>query len=197
MNNVFPIQFAFIFWAIFLPTMGMCQYVPADTAKTISPSIENPQNQEDESTGFDSKRLVPGGNFAFNFGNPSFVDVSPSIGYLFTDQLLGGIGATYTYLKSNGFSFSFYGGRVFGRHKLFDNVFANAEMDFLNVPDNLLGNGRDGERRWLVSPLIGAGYVIPFGSRGGLQATLLYNLNYQQLYSPYSSGLIWRIGFFL
>lgn len=145
--------------------------------------------------GFDTDRLVPGGNFALSFGNPSFVDISPRLGYMVNEKVMVGLGVTYMNFKSSFVNFNFYGAQIFSRIQLFENFYGNAEVDFLNVPD-LYGN-LDNGRRWLVSPLIGGSYVVPFGKRGGIQATLLYNLNYQQAYSPFPSPVVWRLGFFL
>jgi hypothetical protein len=80
-----------------------------------------------------------------------------------------------------------------------NDIYANAEIDFLNAPYFSATNNSTVEtpRKWTANPLLGASYVVPFGRRGGVQATLLYNLNYQEDYSPYSSAWIWRIGFFL
>lgn len=170
------------------------QYVDEPGQKkssTVDVRSENTGN----SAGFDPDRLVPGGNFAINFGNPFFIDISPRLGYLVTDKLLLGLGGTYMSFSSTFGKANFFGGQAFSRFQVMDNFFANAELDFLNVPD-LYGN-LDGGRKWLVSPLIGGSYVVPFGKRGGIQATLLYNLNYQNAYSPYASPIIWRMGFFL
>jgi len=180
------------------------QYVPEPEPKRDTTIYVNSQSkvqpeEEIRATSFNEK-IVPGGNFALSFGNPYYVDVSPSLGYMVTEDLLLGIGGTYiatggTNVYGNKYQFNFYGGRVLGRQKLFNNFFANAELDLLNVPYFL--NPNETLRKWLLSPLIGASYVMPFGKRGGIQATLLYNLNYQQAYSPFPSALVWRLGFFL
>lgn len=175
------------------------QYVEEKEAKKDTTIYVKSKRGMDDSPsgggGFDKKKLVPGGNFALSFGNPFFVDISPRLGYLVTEEIMLGLGATYINYKINSYSFNFYGGQAFGRVKVYENIYGNAEMDFLNVP--VYYNSGENNRRWLVSPLIGASYVVPFDSRGGIQASVLYNLNYQQAYSPYASPVIWRIGFFL
>lgn len=180
------------------------QYVPekkADTTIFVSkPPKTKIASESSGSEGFDKSRIVPGGNFALSFGNPYWIDLSPTVGYLVSDKTLLGVGATYMASGGNYFgykySFQYYGGRTFVRRQLMENIYGNAELDFLNVP-YFTGKGNESLRRWLVSPLVGASYVVPFGRRGGLQVSLLYNLNYQQAYSPFPSPLIWRVGFFL
>jgi len=181
------------------------QYVPEpnqikDTTIYVA-STQKETIRSERKSGFDKEKLVPGGNFALSFGNPYYVDISPSLGYMVTEGLLLGVGATYiasggTSVYGYKYSFNFYGGRLLGRQKLFENFFANAELDFLNVP-YFYNTNNETLRKWLVSPLIGGSYVMPFGKRGGIQATLLYNLNFQQAFSPFPSPLVWRLGFFL
>lgn len=184
---------------------AMAQYVPEDTVKKDTtiyvPSKKGSVEEPGSPSGFDPDKLVPGGNFAANFGNPYYVDLSPMLGYMITPKLMLGVGATYiatggTYYNIK-YSNSYYGGRILGRHRIMDNFFANAELDFLNVPYFVNDTTTIQLRKWLVSPLIGASYVVPFGKRGGMQITALYNLNYQQRYSPYNNALLFRIGFFL
>jgi hypothetical protein len=152
--------------------------------------------KESKPAGSFRDRLVPGGNFGFNIGNTWFIDLSPSLGYQVNDRLVSGAGISYvaygTKVMNVNLKWERYGGMVFGRYRLLDAIFANAEMEMLNVEDETLG-----KRVWIVNPLVGASYIMPFGKRGGLQASLLYNLNYNPALSPYPSPVIWRLGFFL
>lgn len=191
-------------WFLF-GQQALAQYVPEDSVKKDTtiyvPSSKRSADEPQSSSGFDTDKLVPGGNFAASFGNPYYVDISPMLGYMVTPKFMLGLGATYiatggTYFNIK-YSNTYYGGRILGRHRIKENFFANAELDFLNVPYFLSDTTTQRLRKWLVSPLIGASYVVPFGTRGGVQITALYNLNYQQRYSPYNSALLFRIGFFL
>jgi hypothetical protein len=171
----------------------MAQYVPED-------STSKEKGETEKKSGFDVSRLVPGGNMALGFGNPYFFDFSPSLGYLFTDDLLAGAGLTYLSwgysLGGSKFTRSYYGARILARYQVKEPLFANVELEGLNAPYDPTGYGEE-QRVWTFNPMVGASYVVPFGRRGGIQATLLYNLNYKEAYSPYSSALVWRIGFFL
>lgn len=182
----------------------MAQYVPEDTVKRDTIRVPPPARTENRESkgGFDTEKLVPGGNFSLSLGNPYYIDISPALGYRLTDDLVAGLGITYIAAGGtvNNFKYrvNYYGGRVFGRQRILESVFANAELDFLNVPYFLAsGNTQTELRKWLVSPLVGASYILPMGRRGGIMISLLYNLNYQQQYSPYNSALIYRMGFFL
>jgi hypothetical protein len=195
-----------VFLLLVLHTGVYAQYVPEDTVRkdtTFLPPAPKAQTPlpSDGRPAFDTDNLVPGGNLALSFGNPYYIDVSPMLGYQVTKDLMLGLGATYIATGGTYYTFTYrntyYGGRVLGRQRIMDNLFANAELDFLNVPYFVNTTSNDQLRKWLLSPLVGGSYVIPFGQRGGVQITLLYNLNYQQQYSPYPSALMYRMGFFL
>lgn len=166
------------------------QYV-RDSSKAAVPEKTEPVPEADF-----RQKLVPGGNFGLSLGNPWFVDLSPNLGYQVNDRLVSGAGLSYvaygTRIGNVRFRWERYGGMLFSRYRLFDSFFANAEMEMLNVEDEFLL-----KRVWIVNPLVGASYIMPFGKRGGLQASLLYNLNYNENLSPFPSPLIWRLGFFL
>jgi hypothetical protein len=176
--------------AILLFSEVQAQYV-RDTTQAALPENNRPSFDEDF-----SQKLVPGGNFALSLGNPWYLDLSPNLGYQVNDRLVSGAGLSYVaYGVRFGnvkFRWDRYGGMLFSRYRLFDSFFANAELEMLNVEDEDIG-----KRVWIVNPLVGASYIMPFGRRGGLQVSLLYNLNYNENLSPFPSPLIWRIGFFL
>lgn len=173
----------------------LAQYVQEDSSKAQkeSPTEKRPR-------GFDKTKLVPGGNLAMSFGNPYFVDLSPYLGYLVSEKMMLGLGATYlaygVTINGTRYTRDWYGGRLLGRYRIDDSFFLNAELEQLNAPNNTNFSNQE-DRKWVFSPYVGASYVLPFGRRGGVQATLLYNLNYQENYSPWNNALVWRIGFFL
>src|SRR5687768_12934957 len=67
---------------------------------------EQQSDEETEETGTQDsskwrnfvKKLTFGGNFGAQFGQVTFVDVSPLVGYRATDKLTVGIGGTYNFL---------------------------------------------------------------------------------------------------
>jgi|GEM_PF-658647 hypothetical protein len=169
---------------------AQAQYV-RDSSQAAVPDKTDPVPETDF-----SQKLVPGGNFGLSLGNPWFLDLSPNLGYQVNERLVSGAGLSYvaygTRIGNVRFRWERYGGMLFSRYRLFDSFFANAELEMLNVEDEEIG-----KRVWMVNPLVGGSYIMPFGKRGGLQASLLYNLNYNPSLSPYPYPFFWRIGFFL
>ncbi|WP_373495557.1 hypothetical protein [Aquiflexum sp.] len=144
-------------------------------------------------------RLFFGGNFALQFGTITFIDVSPLAGVMITNRFSSGVGMTYQYFNDRRFiggNNSIYGGRIFSRYNIFPNIFAHAEYESLNL-DAYNRITERFERIWVPGLLIGGGYFIPFGDRGGTNITLLYNVLHDNFRSPYNSPLIIRFGFML
>lgn len=144
-------------------------------------------------------RLYYGGNFGFQFGTVTLIDVSPLVGAMITDRLSGGVGATYQYYDDNRFqgaSGSSYGGRLFGRYNVLPNIFVYSEFEKINWNAYSLVNERF-QRTWTNAFFIGAGYFAPFGSRGGANFTFLYNLLHDNRFSYYSEPYVIRVGFVL
>ncbi len=144
-------------------------------------------------------RLYYGGNFGFQFGTVTLIDVSPLVGVMITDRLSGGVGATYQYYDDNRFqgaSGSSYGGRLFGRYNVLPNIFAYSEFEKINWNAYSLVNERF-QRTWTNAFFVGAGYFAPFGSRGGANFTFLYNLLHDNRFSYYSEPYVIRVGFVL
>jgi hypothetical protein len=180
-----------IFTAFLFAGNLQAQYVRDSTVTNTSSTSEN-------SSGSTGNKLVPGGNFGFGLGNQWFIDLSPSLGYQLKPGMVAGAGIVYNAYGGSFFGkkyrFQRYGGMLFARHRIYEQFFASTELEMLNVPDEY---SPVQQRVWIFSPLAGLSYVMPFQNRGGLQISLLYNLNHKPDLSPYPSPLVWRIGFFL
>lgn len=147
-------------------------------------------------------RFFLGGNLGLQFGNLTFVDLSPLVGYKITEKLHAGIGATYIYYKYKDaylkYETNIYGGRVFGRYYPLENLFAHAEYEVLNmeVPETVNFPGTTSTqyvRDNINSLLVGGGYALPIGGSSSVIMMLLFNV-IEEEYSPYQNPII-RIGF--
>ncbi|MBN8702718.1 MAG: hypothetical protein J0M08_06620 [Bacteroidetes bacterium] len=140
---------------------------------------------------FDFSKFFIGGNMGMQFGTVTFIDASPAIGYKLTEKLLAGIGGTYIYMRDNNYSYTnkIYGGRVFGRYLILENIFAHAEYESLNGQWDFYTNRRYN----LESVLVGGGYRQRVGANAFMNLMALWNVNDSEL-SPYQNPII-RVGF--
>lgn len=153
------------------------------------------ENDSDKSRFLD--KIYIGGNFGLQLGTYTYIDVSPLIGYRFTDRFSAGPGITYRYFKVRGYeSSSIYGGRFFARHTIGRQFFAHTEYENLNT-EVVDFTGRELAREWVPGFFIGGGIIQPLGRRGAVVIYGLYNLLYDNLRSPYPRPWIINVGFTL
>lgn len=155
---------------------------------------------EDDSDFWD--RVYIGGNLGLQFGSITSVEVSPLAGYRFSNTFSAGFGVTYQYFKAdyvNGFGqkidyeTNIYGGRLFARKNVTQQIFAHAEYESLNLEFyNPLADQK--LRQWVPALFIGGGLFQPVGSRAGFNVMVLYNVMHDDLKSPYNSPLVVRAG---
>jgi hypothetical protein len=138
-------------------------------------------------------KLFTGGNLGAQFGNITFIDVSPLLGYKVTDKIGVGIGATYQYYHYHDRLYDLetnvYGGRVFGRYLFTDYLFGHLEYEYLNL------EAFDFNRRRVdvESLLAGGGYIQRISDHAAVVAMILYNFT-ESVYTPYTNPII-RVGF--
>jgi hypothetical protein len=136
--------------------------------------------------------VFTGGNLGLQFGTVTFIDVSPLIGYRFTNKISAGVGVTYQYYhyrdKLYDFETNVYGGKVFGRYNFTDYLFGHVEYEYLNL------EAYDYQRRRVDvgSLLAGGGYIQRIGQNSGIVAMILYNFT-ESVYTPYQNPII-RVG---
>lgn len=136
-----------------------------------------------------TEKVFFGGNLGGWFGTITYIDISPLVGYRFSEKFNAGIGATYLYYSDSDINYSthIYGGRAFGRYFIIENLFAHAEYEILN------GEWLVGQRSDLHSVFVGGGYSQRIGRNSFFNLTVLWNLNDSSL-SPYRNP-IFRMGF--
>ncbi len=143
-------------------------------------------------------RLYFGGGMGFSVGsNVSSVTASPLVGYMITDRLSAGLGFTYQYIgfRNVDISASNYGGRVFGRFNITQELFLYNEYEYLNFEIIDLLNRDNNERQGFSSYLAGLGYAVPIGRVAALYAIGLYNFSWNEnKASPYDSPWVFRAG---
>jgi hypothetical protein len=145
-------------------------------------------------------RVYFGGNFGLNFGtNFTVVELSPLMGYKLTEQLSVGLGGTYIYFKEKipqyNFTYetSIYGGNIFARYFIFENVFLHAETGALNLDVPQPFYPYTLHREWVQTMPVGGGYRSMIGDNSSFMIMILYDL-IEDPNSPYQNP-IFRVGF--
>jgi hypothetical protein len=162
----------------------------------------------------EGNRWVFGGDFGIMLGSYTYINLSPTVGYRFTNRFTSGVGITYLYLKEElsyvyaggvttyTHSANIYGGKVFASYALLTGlaeklsfsigeVFLYSEYEPLNVDKYEFDNGlyQKNGRIWAHGALVGGGVSLPMGRRSAVRLMYLYNLN-ESLYSPYQNPII-------
>ena len=110
-----------------------------------------------------------------------------------------GTGATYMYYKIKMYGetteANIYGGRLFARYLITNDIFAYIEYESLNTPNfNIYPNY---PREWANSFFVGGGYLMRFSNKGGIMIMALYNLAWTPVHLIYSSPWNFRLGFMI
>lgn len=133
------------------------------------------------------------------FGNPTMINISPMIGYRLTDRLISGVGISYMYYRYRTSTYqnssSLYGGRIYSRYYVVNNIFLHGEIETLSF-SYIDPFTYEQSRYWFTTPMLGGGYTTN-GIRGGAMVSALYAFRSDDPRSPYYlSPLVLRIGFF-
>ncbi|GAB1403364.1 MAG: hypothetical protein PHX54_03525 [Lentimicrobiaceae bacterium] len=154
-------------------------------------------------------RLIVGGSIGFQFGDMTLIDLAPTLGYLITPKFETGIGATYKYFRIKDYFYDYttgiqydlksniYGGSLYTRYAILDNLFAHIEYERLlyTFTDIYLvsGNITKSQTEAVVNSFfVGGGYRQLISGRSYLYIMGLWNLIDDPL-SPYSNPII-RMG---
>lgn len=166
MNRILVFLFLFLSIASFAQT-DEDAYVYGDN---------NSSSQNNTSNGkFDWSRLTVGGGLGATFGDITYFEISPTVGYYFTDNILAGVGGTYIYYSDNVYNYktNMYGGNVFTQYFFNDlPVLAHAETALMNY----YSFSRE-KRITSTAVLLGGGLRQDFGGRSFLSILVLWDIN--------------------
>jgi len=146
-----------------------------------------------------SSRLAFGGYLGLSFGDITYVEIAPLVGYRVTDNFTAGLGLRYIYYKDNFYNYesNIYGGTIFGRYNIFRGLFVEADfeannLEALTVVDPI-NQVYTLDRQWIPSLLLGGGYSSAIGNSAGFYISILYDV-IQDPNSPYYRQPIIRAG---
>ena len=77
--------------------------------------------------GFQLDKVVVGGNLGAQFGDLTYIEVSPTVGYKLTEKWLAGVGARYIYVKPRLLqSSNIIGGAIFQQYAILEQAVLHA-----------------------------------------------------------------------
>jgi hypothetical protein len=169
------------------------------TKITVAQQREIPRNNNVLKNKFVLKdRLVFGGGLTLNFGSVIAIGAAPTVGLKITDKWMAGVGVNYLYYNDKFYNYStnIYGGNVFTRYKVLENLFAHVEYAITNweVPVQISNNTYTVERRNIPAFYVGGGYSQPLGRNSNFVVIALYDLLYDPLTSYAGRPFEFRAG---
>ena len=144
-----------------------------------------------------TNRLITGGGIGLQFGDYTYVQITPILGYRVTDKFHAGIGLNYTYYKYNDkyynykYETSIYGGSIWTRYFIIENLFAEATYEVLNM--DVPGPNNELVRDNIPVLMVGGGYAQSIGGQSMLLLRVLWDV-IEDPYSPYANP-IFSVGF--
>jgi hypothetical protein len=158
--------------------------------------------------GMDPSPWMFGGNLGFTFGDYTFVNASPMIGYRFSSYIAAGfnINAQYASRKftspvdgstTQRNNYSILGGGIFARVYPIEQFFIQAqpEINRISFKNTYYTSNQNYSKGSYMAPslLMGAGYVQPVSSRAAVTFMVLYDV-LQDPNSPYLNRPIFSGG---
>lgn len=179
------IYYAFIYCAFYLPINVSGQNFE-NKEESEPKTIEKPK----KSPFFKKENVFVGGGLGGGFGNGSgMIQVSPLVGYNFTESFQTAFKISYTYIygtegiTAQRYSDNIIAASLINRYVIWKGVFVQVEPEIMNRKDyytqtNALGVDELMSKRINVFNLyVGGGAYLDFSSNSGGFILLLYNLN--------------------
>jgi hypothetical protein len=180
--TVFIFCFSFVF--------SQAQVDSVYTGKPVEGKRKNRDNEW-------MKHLTWGGNFQAWVGNPTFLFLSPTVGYVPVKNLHVGLGmiysySSYNYIAGGKYSMSVFGGHSYIRYIIAESYFLQTEFDKLYQPDYYATDPHS--RIWINYLMVGGGFRQRISDKAALTTSIMYNLT-PHVFSIYPSRLILQFGF--
>jgi hypothetical protein len=141
------------------------------------------------------ENVVWGGNVQLRVGNPTFILLSPSVGYMPFKKFIVGVGGIYNYVSLRSYygdySQSIFGTHTFARYTVGSGFFLQAQYDRLLQPDHMSPEPND--KAWVDYLMIGGGFIQSVNDKLALTTSIMYNIHHNPL-SIYPSRLIIQFG---
>jgi len=157
----------------------------------LLPCMAPAQAKENTIPGSWMDKVGIGGNLGLNFGNITYVEISPIAGYRINQFLMPGIGVSYRYYNDRFYNYSLnmWGGSVWARAYILPMVFAYGEHEELYA--EFYPYTHPGEKSFLGTNFVGGGYNQELGN-ASTYVMVLFALN--QDYTTFYQNPVIRVG---
>lgn len=176
---------------------------------TIMQTVIAQEEQEPVQKGFDKSKLFFGGNFGLGFGTNTSVNVSPQVGYRFSDYFAAGVGVNFNYYSFKYYNyngsdlyrenFGYTGFNVFGRVYpiKFLLLQVQPELNYSWGSRKFYDGTQKQKLAGLFVPtlLLGGGAAIPMGGRNGALLLMIQYDILQQQRTPYGNRPFFSLGY--
>lgn len=162
--------------------------------------------RDSSAKGFDRSRLFVGGNLGLSFGDFTYINVSPLIGYRFSDLFAAGVQINTQYESAKYYDadnrldrkdrYTLLGAGIFGRVYPIPQLFIHLqpEENFLRGKEKFYDGTPEAKyRTHVTSMLVGGGYAMPISGASEFSVMILYDI-LQETNSPYGNQPIFRAG---
>jgi hypothetical protein len=157
--------------------------------------------------GFDGSRLMIGGSLGAVIGDYTNINISPMIGYRFSDYIAAGVTVNAQYgseryrnyndITTQRNQYTIFGGGVYGRVYPIPMIFVHIQPEYNMITQKvtLYGDPKSSYKSsyGVASLLIGGGYSQPVSDRAAISIMMLYDI-IQDRNSPYQNRPIFRGG---
>lgn len=141
------------------------------------------------------EKVIWGANVQAWIGNPTFILVSPTIGYSLFKNFDLGVGGVYNYISYNSYygsySQSIFGAHTYARYVIGENYFVQVQYDKLRQPNLISLEPKD--KIWVDYMLVGGGFRQEIADNINLSTSIMFNVN-NNLLSIYPSRVIIQFG---
>ncbi len=192
--------YSILVFLLFINTVSKAQSENTDPYVQSNPPAKESNSKTNKGNVDFSDRLRYGGSFGAFFGQQTYIELAPKVGYKVNERLVAGLGFNYIYFSVKDYGQKFvshiYGPTAFAQFALLSGLFAYGEYNAYNVAAYNPLPPYNSERVWIGSAPVGLGYYSG-GQIGGVYIAVLYDL-INNPSSPYYNGsvpILFRVGF--
>lgn len=161
----------------------------------LPPDAKPAKSGDDKKNDAWKERLIWGGNIQAWVGNPTFILLTPTIGFIPFENFNIGVGGVYNYVSYNTyygkFSQSVFGAHSYARYIIGDSYFLQVQYDKLLQPD--LFSQEPNDKVWVDYVMVGGGFRQSVSNKMALTSSIMYNITPNQL-SIYPGRIIIQFG---